>query len=191
MKEIWKDIKGYEGKYQISNTGKVKSLHYKKSKDLNERILIPRSAKRHGKGYLYVVLSKGNITHTYYIHRLVATYFLKTVDGKNIVNHKDGNTHNNNLVNLEWCTVAENNLHAARVLNRSHAKGFKYDKNKNSKRVAQYYTSEEGYVYHIATYANCRVASEINHLCKRSIQMCCKGDYHNVGGFQWKYVDEI
>lgn len=69
-------------------------------------------------------------------------------------------------------------------------RGFKFDKNKNSKSVSQFYISEDGYKYHIATYANAKIAALINHLCERSISSCCKGDsmYQQVGGYLWAYT---
>ena len=115
MIEIWKDIKGYEGKYQISNSGKVKSINYHRGN--SSRLLIPRCSTKNGNElYLYVVLCKNSKVHTYKIHRLVAEYFVPNVDNKPYVNHKDGNKHNNNVENLEWVTPLENNLHMYKVL---------------------------------------------------------------------------
>lgn len=191
--EIWKDIKGYEGKYQISNTGKVKSLHYKKSTAVNERILKQRAYKRRNERmYYYVVLSKDNIQHTFYVHRMVAEYFVPNPQVKPYVNHKDGNKHNNNACNLEWVTPLENNLHAYHVLKKHPMKGYKYDRNKTSRKVEQWYLAENGYEYHIATYANIKAASLINNLHAPSISQCCKGNslYGQVGGYIWRYVDE-
>ena len=97
--EEWKDIKGYEGLYQISNKGRVKSL-YNKSKIL-------RPGKR--KGYFFVWLYKNKKRKQYSIHRLVAEHFLLNPDNLPVVNHKDENKLNNNVENLEWCTVEYNN----------------------------------------------------------------------------------
>lgn len=192
MKEEWQDIKGYEGKYQISNMGNVKSIHYKKSKEINERILKPRFVTRKGHNYYYVVLSKDNIPHTFKIHRLVAEYFIPNPQNKPVVNHKDGNKQNNKVENLEWCTVAENNRHCYNVLGKHPMKGYKFDKNKNSKPVSQFYISEEGYKYHIATYVSIKAAALINNLCARSISHCCNGNtgYQSVGGYVWKFTEK-
>lgn len=105
MEEIWKDIKGFEGEYEVSNTGKIKS---KKRK--NERILIP-DVDRYG--YLRVCLfySKGGYIRKK-VHRLVAEAFLPNVNELPQVNHKDGDKKNNNVDNLEWCTAKENLRHA-------------------------------------------------------------------------------
>ena len=191
MTEVWKDIDGYERRYQISNFGRVKSIFYKNSKTVNERILKPRCGKtKHGfRKYLYVVLSKDSKVHTFYVHRLVALYFVPNIDDKPYVNHKDGSKINNNYSNLEWVTPLENNLHCYRVLKKYPMKGYKYDKNKNSKPVEQYFVSEEGYEYHIATYANAVVAAMINNTNPRNIAYCCKShpSYGQVAGYKWKY----
>ena len=98
--EIWRDIKGYEGIYQISNKGRVKSLHYGK-----EKILSP---SKHS-GYFFVRLfKKGEKPKEFDIHRLVAQAFLPNPDNLPIVNHKDENKLNNNVENLEWCNSEYN-----------------------------------------------------------------------------------
>lgn len=91
--EIWKDIKDYEGLYQVSNLGRVKSKR-KILKAINSE-------------YLKVGLSKNGVQKTLTIHRLVAQAFIDNPNDYNFVNHKDENKHNNNLNNLEWC----NNLY--------------------------------------------------------------------------------
>jgi len=98
--EIYKDIEGYEGLYQISNTGKVKSINC---------ILKPRLGER---GYLYVNLYNNTKRKTWKIHRLVALHFVKNPDDKPEVNHKDTIKTNNNSNNLEWVTRSENEQHA-------------------------------------------------------------------------------
>nr|DAS70664.1 MAG TPA: homing endonuclease [Caudoviricetes sp.] len=191
MKEIWKDIDGYEGRYQISNFGNVKSIFYKKSKEPNEKILKARlgrkSKNKEIQRYLYIVLSLNSKVKTFYIHRLVAKYFVPNLENKPYVNHKDGNKLNNKSDNLEWVTPLENNLHSINVLNKKAGKGFKYDKNHNSKKVMQFYISEEGYEYHIATYANAVIAGQINNIHPRCISQCCKGKSKLAGCFRWSY----
>lgn len=104
IKEKWKDIIGYEGIYQISSHGSIKSLKYKK-----ERILKPFLDTC---GYLSIDLCNHCIEDYRRIHRLVAEAFIPQIVGKNYVNHKDGNKANNNVNNLEWCTASENVTHA-------------------------------------------------------------------------------
>lgn len=109
MKEIFKDIKGYKGLYQISNFGRVKSLTricgFYKSKDL---IL---KSKISNKGYERVTLTKKNIKKNYSVHRLVGIAFIKNAYNKPCINHKDRNKLNNHVNNLEWCTYSENNFY--------------------------------------------------------------------------------
>ena len=104
--EEWKDIIGYEGIYQISNKGRVKSLNRIDSRGhkVNEKILRP--GKRNN--YLHVRLCKDGKFKDYKIHRLVAQAFLPNPDNLPVVNHKDENKLNNNVENLEWCTQKYN-----------------------------------------------------------------------------------
>lgn len=114
--EIWKDIKGFEGKYQISNFGRVKSLERhippiapkQKTKRCRTRIL-KTCVGAHG--YFHVSLSG----RKYCIHRLLAETFIENPNNLKCVNHKDGNKLNNSLSNLEWCSYSYNNIHAVEL----------------------------------------------------------------------------
>ena len=109
MAEIWKDIKGYEGLYQISNEGRVKSL---KRWDVNKKTMIDANIIMHptdnGKGYKIVSLRKNTKRKNHYVHRLVAEAFIPKNGDKNHVNHLDYDRGNNAVENLEWCTQKEN-----------------------------------------------------------------------------------
>jgi hypothetical protein len=113
--EIWKDIEGYEGLYQVSSCGRIKSLarSYKFGPN-NEKILKARKSRKGKNGWSYpsVALYKDNIAKFYTIHRLVAIHFIPNLENKPQVNHKDGNKLNNNINNLEWATQSENSQHA-------------------------------------------------------------------------------
>lgn len=100
--ELWKDIKGYEGLYQVSNWGRVKRIL---KTNPNGRIVTPVSGRD---GYLQVSLSKQNHDKTHRIHRLVAATFLDNPNNYPVVNHKDEDVTNNAVENLEWCTVQYN-----------------------------------------------------------------------------------
>jgi hypothetical protein len=109
--EIWKDIPNYEGYYKVSNLGRVKRInsitshnHTRKERVLNQS----------NDNYRSVSLCKNNIKINFLVHRLVALTFLDKLNNKNFVNHKDGNKHNNNVENLEWCTRKENGEHASK-----------------------------------------------------------------------------
>ena len=106
MQEIWKDINDYEGLYQVSNLGRVKSLSRKyKKRVIQEHIVQPSIAHN---GYLRVGLSKNGIRKYDSIHRLVAKAFIPNPNNYNIVNHKDCNRQNNCVDNLEWCNEKYN-----------------------------------------------------------------------------------
>ena len=107
-KEIWKDIQGYEGMYQVSSHGRVKS--FKKNK---VKILKPQM---HYKGYEFVTLHKNGIGEKCKVHRLVAKAFIPNPNNYPVVNHKDENKSNNNVENLEWCTVSYNNIYNGKAV---------------------------------------------------------------------------
>ena len=104
---IWKSVVGYEGLYEVSNTGLVKSLNCYKYKK-------PRLMKlgKRPDGYLCVGLSKNNVTKTKTVHRLVAEAFIPNPDKLEMVNHKDEDKTNNTVGNLEWCSRAYNQLYS-------------------------------------------------------------------------------
>lgn len=110
-KEIWKDVKGCNGRYQVSNLGRVKSLPKKtKTKTMIMTGTITKI------GYIRFNLSVNkNMKKHHLAHRLVAIAFLDNKENKRCVNHIDGNKINNRVENLEWCTHLENNRHAMRT----------------------------------------------------------------------------
>lgn len=114
MNEVWKDIYGYEGLYQISNRGRVKSLdrvvETSKRYTVRGRIL----KQGHTGHYYFVNLAKNGTCENKYIHRMVAEAFIPNIDGCNFVNHIDENTKNNCVENLEWCTAKHNANHGTR-----------------------------------------------------------------------------
>lgn len=155
--EKWKDIKGYEGYYQISSYGRVKSLSRKlKNKwgyfTSKEKILKLSVDKQ---GYNWVKLCKNNLEKSFLVHRLVTKAFLG--DSKLVVNHKDFNKSNNNLKNLEYCSQSENVRHYEKSQKRySKYIGVSYDKsrkkwtakfkeNKKTINLGRFETEEEAY----------------------------------------------
>jgi hypothetical protein len=113
MEEIWKDIPEYEGYYQASNLGNVRSLkfwnnRYKKHYD---RIIILKQTNM-PTGYKQITLCKDMTRKNYCVHRLIAKTFLKNLNNYKAVNHIDYNKHNNKVENLEWCTYSQNELHS-------------------------------------------------------------------------------
>lgn len=108
MVEIWKDIVNYEGFYQVSNMGRVKSFNYMNTG--KEKIIIGFN----GRGYKRIVLFKNGKHKHMQIHRLVGIAFIPNPDNKPCINHIDGNKSNNRADNLEWCTPKENIEHAVK-----------------------------------------------------------------------------
>lgn len=111
MDEIWKAIPGFDGRYEVSNLGRVKSCdRFRKSKSgslshVKERILKPRQDKN---GYLEVAISKDGKLHYFRCHRLVADAFIPNPNHFPVINHKDEDVTNNIVSNLEWCSVSYN-----------------------------------------------------------------------------------
>ena len=113
--EIWKDVIGYEGLYQVSNLGNVKRIGFfsgVNKKYLNNYNLIPMD---NGKGYLRIKLTKNNKSKRVMLHRIIAEAFVDNKLNKPFVNHINSNKKDNNIENLEWCTQSENVKHAVKV----------------------------------------------------------------------------
>lgn len=111
MNEIWRDVVGYEGLYQVSNIGRVKSLP-RNGTIKEERILKPRITKN---GYLYVHLRNGSISKYVKVHKMVAVAFIPNPENKPQINHINGIKTDNRVDNLEWNTASENMLHAIKL----------------------------------------------------------------------------
>lgn len=104
--EVWKNITGYEGLYQVSNYGRVKSFHN------NKETILKQFFNRKNEQYLRVGLSKNKKKTAHLVHRLVAEAFIENQDNKEQINHIDGNPSNNYVENLQWATPSENSQHA-------------------------------------------------------------------------------
>lgn len=115
MKEVWKEIKGFRENYLISNSGKIKTVarHSPRSGLIESHSLTPAKTRN---GYLRVSVSDSEGKRkSYYVHRLVAMLFIPKPEGKDFINHIDGNKQNNSSDNLEWVTRSENERHAWRI----------------------------------------------------------------------------
>lgn len=113
-KEIWKDVQDYDGRYRVSNLGRVKSIRTFKNVRNNtihvqSKVLKPQA---NNSGYLFVMLHKSGKYKHCYLHRLVAEAFILNPNRFPTVNHIDGNKENNKVTNLEWASYSANNKHA-------------------------------------------------------------------------------
>ena len=193
MKEEWRDIKGYEGRYQISSFGRVKSLMNNRGK-YREKIIDRRPNKY---GYKRVGLYKNGKSKFYSVHRLVALHFLPNPNNLPQVNHKDENKENNRVDNLEWCDSKYNNNYGTRnkrigektsVAHKSNRKNV--GSNSVRARKVQCITTgkkfncikEAGEYYLLNSY------KEISQVCKGKRKSCGK---HPVTGekLKWRYID--
>lgn len=184
--EIWRDIKGYEGLYQVSNEGRVKSLERKTQHrgrliTIKERFL---KQSHDTKGYLMAHLYKNGIDNTLKVHRLVAEAFIDNLDNLPEVNHKDECKTSNVVENLEWCDTKYNinyGTHNERVA-KSLTNGI------TSKPIIQYDLDGN----FIQEYPSMHEAARCLGLKQGGISMCCRGIAKTAYGFVWKYkMDEL
>lgn len=189
MEEIWKDIEGYEGYYQVSNMGRVKSLDrevrvWNRFEYTNRRLKSKIIACRiDAHGYLSVHLHKNKHCKVVEIQRLVANAFIPNPENKPQVNHIDGNKQNNCVSNLEWNTCSENMLHAYKNKLANARRG---KDNSLSKQVIQY----DKNMREIANYGSAWEASRKTGYSQTSISDCCRKKQKNAHGYIWRYKEE-
>lgn len=185
MREIWKDIVGYEGIYQVSNFGNVKSLSFG-PKNIRESGTIKLLRQTPSNcGYYKVELYKNGKSKMMYVHRLVATAFIPNPDKKPQVNHIDGNKANNVLSNLEWASRRENQLHAIYhgLRTRSPMLGRTGSNNPSSKAILQYDLSGN----FIREWCGISEAARSLGISSSSISNCLSGKTKTSYGSVWKY----
>ena len=185
--EIWKDIKGFEGYYQISNLGRVKSLLRVVPRGPNgkttiyERIMREAISNPGYSGYRFHKDGKGIFIRT---HRLLAEAFIPNPNKKPCVNHKNGIITDNAIQNLEWCTHSENHLHSYRELGRIPGMtGVKGKHNHLSKPVVKLDLNDNV----IEVYECAREASDKNNMGRSSINMACIHNYISKGKYKFRY----
>ena len=162
MNEIWKPVKNYVGLYMVSNLGRV--MNCRTGRILKEQL--------HERGYLRVTLSKNGKQKMFKVHRLVMIAFVGYVEGKDQVNHIDGDKSNNRLDNLEWCTQSDNMKHA-------------YDNGlaKSKKKVRAIRCIETGEIYKNAADASRQLGYD-----RSGILRTAQGVYETLYGYHFKFV---
>lgn len=201
-KQIWKDIPDYEGKYQVSNTGKVRSLNYRCTGKV--KILKQNTDKL---GYKRVFLYKNGKFKIYFVHRLVALVFIPNPNNYPIVNHKDENPSNNTVWNLEWCTQEYNcnygtrlercskglkgknkGKHHTKETKRKIGEGFKGKNNPKAKPILMF-TLEGEFIRRFEC-----VADANEYLGKPrnidNLSNCARGKTKTAYDYIWKYEED-
>lgn len=192
MKEIWKDIKGYEGLYQVSNLGNVMSwVNNSQHKRTRGLILKPRISKH---GYYYINIYKDGKRKTVKNHRLVATHFISNPKNLPCVNHRDGNKLNNKVSNLEWVTYSENRNHAINtgLVDMNNSSLFKSGENNimfgakspRRRRIVQL-DLDGNFIREWDCIADAQTTYNTAH-----ISAVCRGKRHHDKGFIWKYTED-
>lgn len=188
MEEIWKDIIGYEGYYQVSSIGRVRGLR----RTVGDRFLVELPEKimatsLNDAGYAMVDLYMNSNRKTMRVHRLVATAFIENPQNKPQVNHKNSIRNDNDVSNLEWCTPSENTQHGYDF-------GF----------LSGYWTGKVGAKNHssipiiqmdmlgneIKEFAGQCEAERETGIFQTNIGKVCLGKRKSAGGFKWKFKDE-
>lgn len=188
--EIWRDIKGYEGLYQVSNLGRVRSLQFVnnryKVRTPRLKVLKPSYDKY---GYLMLGLCKDGKHKNVHPHRLVAEAFIPNPENKPQVNHIDGNKINNCVNNLEWCTHGENQKHAHRIGIKQATKYWtgKFGKeHHNSKPILQY-DLNGNFIKRWDSMSDIERELNIRH---GRIWYCCTNRQKTSHGFIWRYAEK-
>ena len=168
--EQWKKIKGYS-KYEVSNTGKVRNIYNKKLKAI-------RKTKT---GYCITDLKENNKKTTKYIHRLVGEAFITNPNNYPCINHKDENKENNHVENLEWCTIAYNNLYGTK-----NERMKKTQEKRIGKRVAKIDLKTNEI---IEVFDSLTKAAESIGVRKQALTWALSSKKHTSGGFRWEVVE--
>lgn len=178
--EIWKDIKGFEGLYQVSNLGRIRSTHEVTKKRRNQESTILKNIIS-PKGYCWCNLSNGEYRRQFRVHRLVADAFLPNPNNLPHINHKNEVKTDNRVENLEWCDSAYNNNYGTRT-------------HRVAKHFAQAVIQFDLDGNFVARYPSAQDAQRATNI--RQSGICCVANYlsgkskkprHHAGGYVWKW----
>jgi hypothetical protein len=167
MKEVWTDIKGYEGLYQVSNFGRVKSFPRNGARSNQPQIM---AQVKTAKGYMVVCLSKDGKKHSFRTHRLVAETFIPNYANSSQVNHKDENKQNNRVDNLEWCDCSYNNCY-----------------NNRMKKIALKIGKKVRCLETNVVYNSVSEAARSTGISYSGIVYACQGKFKQIKGYHFKY----
>lgn len=181
MQEVWKDIDGYEGLYQVSNHGRVKSLNYKRTG--KAKVL---SLKENNCGRMHVEIRRDGKKKDFLVHRLVASAFIPNPNNYPEINHMDENPKNNATWNLEWCTGLYNvrystARHPERALNRKPT-------DKYGRRLDLMIEQIDASGSTVKIWQNSRTIFSETGMSDWSISECCRGKRKTAYGYIWRYV---
>lgn len=189
QEEIWKDIPGFEGRYQVSSFGRIKSLPRKVKSGrtyryVKEHIL---SCRYDCRGYARVCIRIHPKKYWFSVHRLVAEIFIPNPNNYPVVNHIDNNPRNNCANNLEWCTQSYNVKHA---YNCGRAKP-NIIRNRNGKKIAEkipvcQYTMLGDF---IEKFDSIKEASLKTNTSAKGISLCCKNTQKISNNYIWRYAN--
>ena len=176
--EVWVDVLGYNGRYQVSDWGNIRSLNWRNSGAVKQ--LSPVSDKD---GYQIVCLSSEKFQKNVRLHRLIAEVFIPNPNKKPHINHKNEDKKNNRVDNLEWVTEIENNNHGTR--NKRIAK-LKRNNTYNCKPVSQYTIEGE----FLKTWPSLSEPKRALGYDDSHIARCCRGIKKTAYGYKWKFTPE-
>lgn len=181
MKEIWKDVIGYEGRYEVSNLGNVRSVVFRKNGKEKSLALL------NGRDYLLVKLYKDGKGTMKRVHRLVAEAFIENPNNYPVVNHKNWDKHDNRAENLEWCTYSYNNWYVPNRRGEYNPIDTKREKLHHEpfakpKRVRCIETGE--------IFESVSAAARFANVEQSNVSRALRGRQRKSGGYRWEYVDE-
>lgn len=187
--EEWRPVIEYEGLYEVSSFGRIRSLNRdlisKANKNYRRKGVIRRQQIEQKRGYLTIKITKDNLAQSWLVHRLVGLAWIPNQDGKLEINHSFGDKKDNRSRNLEWSTGGENRLHAYHVLNVKRPLSGKFGKDHHtSKKIKQ--LSLDGEL--IKIWDAMAEADRAGLGKKSNISACCKGKLKQLKGFKWEYV---